>query len=129
MNATEAFSQGIYPEEKTPETQRQTVAPISATIYHNGSQSSQGHGGVHYYHTNSGSFSQTSQYSPAPFNSQNTKILSSGATSPLRPTPEQITLSNTSHFNKQLSFDWSSVLKSLDLFYRDRQIKLSHTIS
>ena len=55
-------------DQKTPDTCRQTVAPISATIMHNASVSTQGGGPNYYYHPRTGSFSQTSQYSPAPFN-------------------------------------------------------------
>ena len=38
-------------------------------------------------------------------------------------------MSNTSHFSKQPSFDWTSVLKSLDLYFRDRQVKLTQTVA
>ena len=57
-------------------------------------------------------------------------------TSPLPPkTPLDnplVTLTNTSYFSKLPpslpSFDWNSVLKALDLFYRERQVRVTQTV-
>jgi len=44
-----------------------------------------------------------------------------------------VTLTNTSHFSKLPpslpSFDWNSVLKALDLFYRERQVRVTQTVA
>ena len=59
-------------------------------------------------------------------------MIQSSSASPLRPTPEQVTLSNTSHFSKLPilpTFDWNSVLKSLDLYFRERQVKITQTVA
>lgn len=101
--------------DNTPDTnlQRQTTAatggPISATVFHNGSVSSSS--GVNYYFpvTNS----QTSQRSPVPFN-VNHLNMSSKRNSPLK-----------SH---EVLFDWNNLLNSLDLFYKERLIKLNHAV-
>jgi hypothetical protein len=64
-------------------------------------------------------------------------VLNSGLTSPLPPRTladnPLVTLTNTSHFSKLPptlpSFDWNSVLKALDLFYRERQVRVTQTVA
>lgn len=120
--------------EKTPDTCRQTTAiggPISATLIHNNSVSSNS-AGINYYYPRNTSQSQTSLYSPAPFT---TNIQHIGQ-SPMNISPpkivkaaEHVTLSNTGDFFvKPATIDWNNVLKNLDLFYRERLVKLTQTI-
>ena len=41
----------------------------------------------------------------------------------------QVTLSNTGDFVRPSLFDWNTLLKNLELFYRERQVKLTQAVS